>query len=264
MRIMNDTERIGLKFVSLVNILEKLRGEKGCPWDKEQDEKSIANYFLEEVYEAIDALQEGDTVALAEELGDVLLEVIFLARIFEEKKQFDISHVLDGIINKMIRRHPHVFGKETAETTREVKRKWNDMKRTEKKRESVLDGLTSQAPALLEAVQIGRRVSSCGFDWEKQSEVLQKIKEEIDEMEKALISGNKNEIEKEMGDLLFSTVNLARHLDANPELILRKMNKKFIRRFQYIEKEAEKSGRNIHQMSLQEMDKLWEEAKGME
>lgn len=260
-KVMKNENGIGGKFEVLVAIMKRLRGKNGCPWDREQDEKSIADFFLEEVYEAVDAIQKGDAESLCEELGDVLMEVVFLARIYEEKKRFDISRVLDGIIDKMIRRHPHVFQGETAGTAREVRKNWDRLKTEEKKRTSLLDGLPHSCPALLEAFQLGRRVSGCGFDWEKPGDVLLKLKEEVDELEKALDNGEKEAAARELGDILFSAANTARHLDMNPELVLKKANKRFMRRFRRLEKIVRKRGKDLSSLSLREMDRIWEEVK---
>lgn len=258
---MENAENAGKKFSRLVQILGTLRGEKGCPWDKEQDERSIANYFLEEAYEAVDAIDKGDADSLAEELGDVLMEVVFLARIFTEKKQFSISDVVDGINRKMVQRHPHVFADKDYETSERVSDEWCRQKKEEKERKSVLDGMASCLPSLLEAYQIGLRVSQFGFDWEKPLDVLQKVKEEISELEKALKADKRDEIFAEIGDVFFALSNVSRHLGVNPEISLRQANRKFIRRFKFIEEQLERDGRDLKEASLKEMDEIWEEAK---
>lgn len=258
---MGDAESAGKKFEELVRILDALRGEKGCPWDKEQDEKSIADYFLEEVYEAVDAVYANDSGSLNEELGDVLMEVVFLARIFKEKEEFLISEVLDGINRKMIRRHPHVFSKKRIETSEEVRNEWCQQKKEEKGRQSVLDGMASSLPSLMEAYQLGLRVSQVGFDWDNSLGALQKVKEEISELEEALKKKEDDEVFKEVGDLFFAMSNVSRHLGINPEIALRQANKKFMGRFRFIEEKFEKKGKTLVQASLEEMDKIWDEAK---
>lgn len=258
---MGDAESAGKKFEELVRILDALRGEKGCPWDKEQDEKSIADYFLEEVYEAVDAIYANDSESLNEELGDVLMEVVFLARIFKEKEEFLISEVLDGINRKMIRRHPHVFSKKRIETSEEVRNEWCQQKKEEKERQSVLDGMASSLPSLLEAYQLGLRVSQVGFDWDNSLGALQKVKEEISELEEVLKKKEYDEVFKEVGDLFFAMSNVSRHLGINPEIALRQANKKFMGRFRFIEEKFEKKGKTLVQASLEEMDKIWDEAK---
>ncbi len=258
---MEDAEHAGKKFEELVRILDDLRGEKGCPWDKEQDERSIANYFLEEVYEAVDAIHANDSVALKEELGDVLMEVVFLARIFKEKEEFLISEVLDGINRKMIKRHPHVFSEKKIDTSDKVRDEWCQQKREEKERQSVLDGMACSQPSLLEAFQLGLRVSQVGFDWDDPLSALQKVKEELSELEEVLTTKEENEVFNEVGDLFFALSNVSRHLNVNPEIALRQANKKFMDRFRFIEGKLEEEGKAIDQASLEEMDKIWDEAK---
>ncbi|UCE42683.1 MAG: nucleoside triphosphate pyrophosphohydrolase [Candidatus Aminicenantes bacterium] len=261
---MEDSGIAGEKFARLVEILDVLRSEEGCPWDREQDEKTITNFFLEEVYEAVEALYSQDYASLAEELGDVMMEVVFLARIAREKKKFTISDILEGINNKMIRRHPHVFGNANQKDSARVRQVWNEQKQAEKERESALDGITKSNPALLTAFQVGMRVSSFGFDWSHPMDVLQKVKEEVAELEKAIQRKQEEEIFDEIGDILFSLANLSRHFDVNPEIALREANKKFMRRFQYVEKKIKQEDRDWGQVSLEEMDRIWEEAKEQE
>jgi MazG family protein len=261
---MEDSKVAGEKFTRLVEILDVLRSEKGCAWDREQDEKDIANFFLEEVYEAVDALYSKDYSSLAEELGDVLMEVVFLARIAKENQEFTVSDILESINDKMIRRHPHVFGDANQKDSSRVKQAWNEQKQAEKERESVLDGITKSNPALLTAYQVGKRVSSFGFDWHHPEDVLQKVKEEIAELENAIKERQKGEISDEIGDLLFSLANLSRHFDVNPEIALREANKKFLRRFQYVEKKIKQECKDLEHVSLEDMDKIWEEAKKQE
>lgn len=258
---MEDKKKAGKLFMQLVGILDALRDENGCPWDKIQNEMSILDYFLEEVYEAVDALERYDPQAFREELGDVLMEIVFFARIFKEKGEFSISDVLEGINQKMIRRHPHVFGSENVKDSRTVLEEWNRRKKTEKKRVSYFDGLPKNAPALLTAYQIGRLASVQGFDWEKPDDVMEKIKEEVKELEDVTEAGEKARLTDEMGDILFSLANLSRHLDVNPEIALRRSNLKFIKRFQYIEGELRKQGKKITESSPEDMELLWERSK---
>ena len=258
---MKQEEKSGGKFEQLVQIMETLRSDRGCPWDKEQDENSITNYFLEEVYEAVEAISAEDTKALAEELGDVLMEVVFLAQIYKEKRKFSIDEVLDGINQKMIRRHPHVFGLERKETSREVVEEWIRGKQEEKVRESLFDRFPNSTPSLLAAFQIGLSVSHYGFDWNQAQDALQKVKEEVAELEKVIDAQDKGELSREMGDIFFSLVNVSRLLNINPEIALRQANKKFIERFKYIEKKLKEERKQLGQVSLEEMDKIWEEAK---
>ena len=250
---------IGEKFEQLVNILKKLRSKEGCPWDREQTEETIINYFLEEVYEVIDAVLQGNIEGIKEELGDVLMEVVFLAQIYSEKNKFNILDSLSSIVDKMIRRHPHVFGSENIKTSQEVIKNWERIKREEKK-DSVFNKLSS-FPALFQAYEIGRRASKHGFDWTKAKEALEKIKEEIKELETGIENRKKEEIEEEIGDLLFSIVNVSRLLGINPEFALRKTNRKFIKRFKYMEEKLRKEGKEFSDVDLDYLDKIWDEAK---
>lgn len=261
---MEDAKRAGQKFEQLVKILDDLRGEGGCPWDKEQDELSISNYFLEEVYEALDAIRSGDISSIAEELGDVLMEVVFLARIYKEKKAFTMSEVVNRINQKMIQRHPHVFGQKTIASSSEVLDEWHQGKRVEKKRTSLFDGLVKLAPALHSAYQIGLRASSSGFDWDNPLAALEKVKEEIAELERALREESKEHVFQELGDVFFALSNVSRLLDVNPEIALKKANDKFIARFRSLEHELAERGKTLEQTSLEEMDKIWEQLKTRE
>lgn len=258
---MSDAEQAGKGFAGLVGIVNTLRGKAGCPWDRDQDEDSITDYFLEEVYEAVEAITQKNPGALAEELGDVLMEVVFLARIFEEKMAFTIADVLDGINQKLVRRHPHVFGAKPVSDRSQVHEEWNRQKKKEKKRESLLEGLGKSTPALLSAVQIGSRVSACGFDWDKPQDVLLKVREELAELENAVQTGERDDVFREIGDILFALANFARHCEVNPEIALRAANAKFIQRFRHIETRLREKGKRPHRSLLQEMDALWEEAK---
>ncbi len=261
---MEDTELAGQRFEKLIRILDTLRGENGCPWDKEQDEQSISNYFLEEVYEALEAIRSGDAASVAEELGDVLMEVVFLARIYKEKKAFTIADAIASINAKMIRRHPHVFGDKTVASSSEVVTDWNKGKQQEKARQSLFDGIVKLAPALHSAYQIGVRVSSFGFDWENASDALEKVKEETSELESAIKTGTKEHIFQEIGDAFFSLVNVSRKLGINPEIALKKANEKFMQRFTSLEKELAEKGKNLGEACLEEMDEIWEQLKNRE
>ena len=258
---MEAAKKAGLKFEQLVRIMDTLRSDTGCPWDKEQDEKSIANYFLEEVYEVLEAISTGNSQSLGEELGDVLMEIVFLARIFKEKEKFNISDVLEGINQKMIRRHPHVFEQKHIKSSERVLDEWSRQKKEEKGRASVLDGIVKYSPALHTAFQIGTRVSAHGFDWSQPLDAFQKVTEEISELEKAIAMKEEDEIMQEMGDILFSLVNVSRHLKINPEIALNQANEKFIRRFKYLEEKLREEGKELSQVSLDEMDEIWEESK---
>jgi MazG family protein len=261
---MEDAQLAGQRFEQLVKILDTLRGKTGCPWDKEQDEQSISNYFLEEVYEALEAILSGDTPAVAEELGDVLMEVVFLARIYKEKKAFTMSDVVENINQKMIRRHPHVFGDKAITSSSEVLDVWNLGKQQEKKRQSLFDGIVKLAPALHSAYQIGQRVSSYGFDWDNPSDALEKVKEEVAELESAVKIGTKDNIIQEIGDAFFSLTNVSRKLGINPEIALKKANEKFMLRFESLEKELAERGKSLGETSLEEMDEIWDLIKDRE
>ena len=257
-----NKESAGKKFIELLEILSRLRGDDGCPWDREQDETTIVNYFLEEVYEAVDALHQGNISSFAEELGDVLMEVVFFAQIFKEKNAFDITDVLEGINKKMIRRHPHVFGEKSFGSSARVVEEWAKQKTEEKERESVFEGLVQHAPALLNAFQIGVKASSFGFDWPGAGEAFGKIEEESEELKEAMNSGEQKAIFHEMGDLLFAAANVSRLLGINPELALKEANNRFIQRFTSMEKALTAGGRRLAEFSLDEMEKIWESVKG--
>ena len=252
-------EKTGKAFVKFVKIMEKLRSPEGCPWDRKQTEKSLVSYVLEEAYEVVDAIESEDPEKLKEELGDLLLQIVFLSQIAREKDLFDICDVISVISEKMISRHPHVFGNEKLSTPEEVLDRWDSFKKKERK--SLLEGIPRSAPALLESFQIGTRVSRVGFDWKDSWSAFEKVKEELQELEEVIKEGNREKIEEEIGDLLFSIVNVARLEGINPENALKKTNKKFKERFAEIEKKAEKEGRRLEDMSLEEMDSVWEKAK---
>ena len=258
---MPEVKSAGEKFQTLVGILADLRGPGGCPWDREQDAKSIAGYFLEEVYEAVDALYRGEPAALAEELGDVLMEVVFLARIYEEQGAFSVADALDGINGKLVRRHPHVFGGEKIETSARVLDAWVKLKNEEKKRTSPFEGLPASAPSLLAALQVGQRAAQSGFDWPRAADALAKVTEELQEIQDAAALGDAAGVEEEIGDALFALANASRLLKVNPELALRRALEKFTARFTALEKEFAARGRTLKGSTLDEMDAVWEEIK---
>jgi MazG family protein len=258
---MAGREQAGKKFGDLVGILNVLRGPDGCPWDRAQDAHSIRDYFLEEVFEAIEALDRGDAANLAEELGDVLMEIVFLARIFEEKGDFTIGEALDSVNAKMIARHPHVFGRKRALTAGGVAEAWHKRKMAEKSRTSVLDDPGGVTPALLAAFLIGRRVSAFGFDWPDPRGAMKKVREEMSELNRAIDGKNKRRIEEEIGDLFFALANVGRKFGINPETALRRANRKFIDRFRSLEEEISASGKKLGEASLAEMDAIWEKIK---
>jgi nucleoside triphosphate diphosphatase len=251
----------GAKFERLVAIMARLRGPGGCPWDHEQTFDSIKPYLLEETYEVLDAIDRRDWPGLAEELGDLMLEAVFFAQMASEEDKFRIDDSLDAVSEKLIRRHPHVFGDGSAKTADDVKRRWDEIKADEKKNKGAeetgrLESIPRNMPALVEAQQISSKAAAVGFDWENAGQVLDKLTEELDELARARESGTPGEIEGEVGDLLFVVVNLARFLKVDPEQALRKTNAKFRKRFAYVERGAKLPGATI-----QEMEALWQEAK---
>ncbi|MEK6673206.1 MAG: nucleoside triphosphate pyrophosphohydrolase [Nitrospirota bacterium] len=249
-------------FEKLINIMASLRGEKGCPWDKEQTRESLKPFLVEETYEVLEAIDEGDPEKTKEELGDLLFQIIFHCQIAKEKGEFDIHGVINKISEKMTGRHPHVFGDANYETSEEVLKQWEERKKEEGKgRESILEGIPRELPSLLRAHRIQARAARVGFDWEKVEDVLKKLDEEVDEFKAALNRKNQSEIEDELGDIFFVLVNISRFMGVNPEDALRKTISKFISRFRYIEMKAAESGKRLSDITLQEMDELWDEAK---
>jgi len=249
----------------LEEIVAALRGEQGCPWDKKQTPQTLKEYLLEEVYELIEAIEEDNPEIIKEELGDVLFILVFLAHIYKEKRLFDLQHTITHVATKMIRRHPHVFGDMHPESIEEIHAKWQEIKSQEKPcRESILDGVPKNLPALMLAYKIGKKAAKVGFDWEKVDDVLEKVAEETGEFKSSLKMGKKEKIKEELGDILFSWVNVARLLKIQPEDALRQTVKKFKRRFQFIEAEFKKQKKSLETASLKDMDALWEKAKRKE
>ena len=255
-------------FDELVAIMKTLQAPGGCPWDREQTHESLKPYFIEEVYEVLDAIDAGSDKHLKEELGDVLLQVLFHAEIASREGRFTIEDVIRVIIDKLIRRHPHVFGDTAVDSSAQVTRNWEAIKRREKREKkkggSVLDGLPKDLPALIKARRIQEKVSRVGFDWERTEEVMLKVEEELSELKEAREKEDPTAVEEELGDLLFAVANLARFVSVCPEDALRKTIDKFQKRFQYIERELPKRGKKLGEASLEEMDKLWDEVKARE
>ena len=247
-------------FERLLEIMKKLRVE--CPWDRAQTHDSIKGHTIEEAYEVVEAIDHKDYDELRTELGDLLLHVVFHAEIAEGDGRFAIGDVLQAIIEKLIRRHPHIFGDVVVENANDVKRNWEQIKMDEG-RESVIDGIPDVLPALLKAHRMQDKASKVGFDWPHRDDVWKKVEEEVGELRDAIGNQTKDEIEEEFGDLLFSLVNYARFVDVNPEDALRKTIQKFSRRFRHIEKRLKDAGKDIHSSSLEEMDRYWEEAKSL-
>ncbi len=246
------------EFNEFVAIVRRLRHD--CPWDREQTHQSIRHSLIEEAYEVVEALDENNLDELRKELGDLLLHVVMHATIAEQAKEFSLRDVIAGISDKLIRRHPHVFGTRKVKDADEVKRNWEQLKMAEG-RKSVLEGVPKQLPALQRALRVQERAAKVGFDWKKEKDVWAKVEEEAGELKRTLRRGNKKRREEEFGDFLFALVNYARFIDVNPENALRSTIEKFTRRFQFIESELKKSGKDIHDSSLEEMDAYWNKAK---
>lgn len=249
---------VGEKFQKLYEIMRKLREE--CPWDKEQTHDSIKAATLEETYEMIEAIDQKDYQELKAELGDLLLHIVFHSAIGEDNKTFNTEQVIDSITEKLIRRHPHVFGDVEVKDTKEILKKWEEIKLAEG-RDSVLEGVPKQLPGLARAYRLQEKASKVGFDWEKIEDVWKKVIEEIEEMHEMEAEGNQTKLEQELGDVFFALTNYARFLGINPENALRLTNEKFIKRFSYVEKKITGLGKKMSESNLTEMDKYWEESK---
>lgn len=250
-------------FKDLVDIVEKLRGENGCPWDKEQTYESLKRYVIEEAYEVIDEADGDNKLALADELGDLLLQVVMYAQIGKEKGDFDIGTVLDCVCNKMITRHPHVFGDEKADNPDEVLKLWGEIKKKEKGQKTqseAMKGISSSMPSLLRAQKVQEAASKVGFDWDGIDGAFEKLVEEVSEL-KAETPGTER-FSEELGDLLFSVVNVSRFAKVQPELALKQGTDKFLRRFELVEQEVLNMGKRMQEMSLSELDKIWDRVKG--
>lgn len=257
----------------LIAVMARLRAPGGCPWDREQTYASLAQYLLEEAYETFDAIQEadqtGDITNLKEELGDLLLQVIFHSTIATEKGDFTIDDVADGITQKLVLRHPHVFGDAKLERAEDVLDNWDQLKADERKasgkkekvKDSILDEVPVHFPGLLEGLKLSKKAAKVGFDWRDTNEIFDKLDEEVAELKSALDGRDPGEVAEEIGDLLFVIVNLARRLDVEAETALKTTNRKFRRRFNFIERQLKELGRTLEQASLEEMDELWDRSK---
>jgi tetrapyrrole methylase family protein/MazG family protein len=254
----------------LSNLVEQLRGDNGCPWDKEQTRETLKPMLIEEAYEVLDALDADDPNELKEELGDLLFQVVFHAQIAQERGEFDLAAVIDRSHDKMVRRHPHIFGEADLKTASEVLKNWEDIKAAEKgvpapshpaSERSLLDGIPSKLPAMHRTCQMTAKASRVGFDWPHLEDILSKLHEEASELVEAQSRYDPKEIADEVGDLLFVAVNVARFLGIDPETALERSNRKFNSRFRYIESALKQQGRGLKNSSLAEMDALWEEAK---
>ncbi len=252
---------IGELMEKFAGLMARLRSPGGCPWDLKQNPQSLSKHLLEEAYETVHAIEEGDWEHLAEELGDLLLQIVFQARIAEENGRFSLADVIRGITEKIERRHPHIFGDVKVNSAEEVASNWDEIKRGEKERKGA-ERVAAHVglPALMAAFKIQGEAARIGFDWDSPEGVYEKIEEEIREVADSHLKGDEN-LEKEMGDLLFSVVNLARHLGVDPEKALRKSCKEFARRLHVMEREARRKGGSLKSMTLRQLDELWEDAK---
>ena len=251
-------------FDRLLTIMDELREQ--CPWDKKQTTESLRHLTIEETFELSDAILEGNPDEIKKELGDILLHIVFYARIGSEEGNFDITTMIDSLCEKLIRRHPHIYGDTQVEDEEAVKQNWEKIKLTEKGNKSVLGGVPKSLPALIKAMRIQEKARGVGFDWEEKSQVWEKVEEEMQEFKEEFNVTDDKEIDQEkasgeFGDLLFSLINYARFIDINPEEALERTNKKFIKRFQYLEEAAKDSGKKLSEMTLAEMDVYWNEAK---
>lgn len=258
---MNTREQQLQAFGRLLDIMDELRLK--CPWDKKQTFESLRHLTIEETYELGDAILDNDLPEIKKELGDLLLHLVFYAKIGSETGDFDIADVANSISEKLIYRHPHIYGDVVVKDEEEVKQNWENLKLKEGK-SSVLEGVPKALPAMVKASRIQEKVAGVGFDWEKPEQVWEKVQEEMNELNAELLKGNTDAIESEFGDVLFSLINYARFIKVNPENALERTNKKFIGRFQFLESEAKKLNKSLHDMSLSEMDVFWNEAKKLD
>lgn len=252
-------------FNDLIELMNALRGPDGCPWDKEQTHESIKSCLIEEAYELFETIDSKDSEMMKEELGDVLFQVIFHSKMAQERNEFDVTDVVDHVVNKLTQRHPHVFEPhKKLDNAEQALSQWEQIKRKEKgyeDRKSVVDGVPQALPALQKAHKVQKKVAKVGFDWKEIDPVLAKVDEELAEVREALLKQDKAHIEEEVGDLLFSVTNLSRFLGLEAENVLHKTVQKFMNRFRIVEKEIEKKGKKLEECSLEEMDEIWEKAK---
>ncbi len=255
------------EFNKLIKIMKRLRNPiNGCPWDRKQTGHSLKEYILEEAHELVEAIDMEDHRKERDELGDLLLQIVFLSRMREEQGLFTIRDVIDSINRKLIRRHPHIFGDTSVQSAEEVKRNWEKIKKKEKKSNSILSDYPAQMPALSHAKRVAEQASSVGFDWNDPLTALDKVEEETEELKKELQAGhveNREKVEEELGDILFAAANVARLAGVNPEFALKKTNQKFVSRFRYIEEQLKEQGKDIGKTGLDEMEELWEESKSV-
>jgi len=262
---MTDENKTYQELTDLILLIKKLRAPDGCPWDRKQKQEDIGKYILEEAYEVIESLEAGDQQVIAEELGDLLFQILFLAEMGEESGAFSLHNIMEGVQEKMIRRHPHIFGDTKVNSVEEVKDNWQQIKKQERKTKNNEKNLFHNIPRSLPALKRAQKITSLaavyGFDWKNTADVLQKLSEELSEFEAALDNNNQVEIEEELGDLFFTLVNLSRFVKVDSETALSKTTNKFLQRFAYITDSLAKCGKTPEQATLAEMDELWEEAK---
>jgi len=264
-QVKRETEKCATDaFSGLLEIMRTLRGDNGCPWDREQTLESLKPYVIEETYEVLEAIDKGDSTSLKEELGDLLLQVVFLTRLAEESGEFTMDDVIGGISEKLVRRHPHVFGDEKKDTADEVLKSWASIKIDENRERSILEGVPLHMPALLRAHRVTEKAARVGFDWSSIDQVYSKLEEELKEFEDALAMKDREKMEDELGDVIFSLVNIARFLELNPEEALKKTVRKFVGRFMYIEESLKNLGIDIRDAGIDDMERLWLEAKASE
>jgi XTP/dITP diphosphohydrolase len=256
---MNSRNQQLKAFDRLLDIMDDLRAK--CPWDREQTFESLRNLTIEETYELADAIIEYDHSGIRKELGDLLLHIVFYAKIGSEKGAFDIADIANSISDKLIFRHPHVFGNIKVNNSNDVKENWEELKMKEKENHSVLGGVPKSLPAMIKANRIQDKVKAVGFDWDEPEQIWDKVKEELIELKEVIVAGKLDRIEDEFGDLFFSIINAARLYKVDPETALERTNLKFIKRFKYLEQETLHKGKNLKEMSLDEMNEIWEQAK---
>ncbi len=250
------------EFNNLIKIMKKLRNPiNGCPWDRKQTDHSLKEYILEEAHELVEAIEMDSPEKQKEELGDLLLQIVFLSQINREKNNFTIKDVIDTINRKLINRHPHIFGDTTVHSAEEVKQNWEKIKKKEKNNSSILSDYPARMPALSHAKRVAEQASSVGFDWDDPLKALDKVEEEIEELKKEIRAGSRERVAEEIGDILFAVANVSRLAHVSPEFALKNTNKKFVTRFRYIEEQLRKQGKDIVKTSLDEMEELWEQSK---
>lgn len=263
-----DSDRLSKAIVALVKLIQRLRRPNGCPWDKKQTDSSIKIYLLEEAYEVLAAIEKSSPQEVCSELGDLLFQILFLAQLAAERSQFDFVEVVERITEKMIRRHPHVFGQKRVDSTEEVALNWTRIKKAERNStddtSALLESIPVDLPALLRAHRLSERASKVGFDWTSAAGIWDKVREEFDELGSAIARDEREEVTEELGDLLFSIVNLCRHWELNAEHLLRVANLKFLERFGKMERELKTAGTQLEEASLDQMDRTWEMVKDRE